>query len=71
MRVKIRLHTMSDIYKFINTTSLISEDVTLEDGTGFRVSAKSLLGGMYAMEFANIYCCCERDISGSILEWVV
>ena len=71
MKQRIRLDTMTDVQQFIKTTSQVSEAVTLEDGNGFCVNAKSLLGSLYAMEFTHIYCCCERDIAGLILPWIV
>ncbi len=71
MRQKIELNTMSDVQKFINVTSSINAKITLEDDDGNRVSATSLLGALYTMEWANVYCCCEKDIGGLILEWTV
>ena len=43
MRVKIRLDTNSELLKFIRTVTAINEDVTIDDGAGNRVSAKSCL----------------------------
>lgn len=71
MRVKINIDTMTDIQSFVNVVSDINVPVILEDGNGLCVSAKSLLGSLYAMEFENVYCCCEKDISGLILKWIV
>ena len=71
MRQKIRLDTMSDVQKFIEVVSKIGERVTLEDGCGHCVSATSLLGALYSMEWTHIYCYCEKDISGSILPWII
>lgn len=71
MRQRIRLDTMTDIQKFVNMASQVEENVTLEDGAGLCVSAKSLLGSLYAMEFEVIYCCCERDITSSLINWIV
>ncbi len=71
MKAKIRLDTMKDIQSFVSVVSDVPDKVTLEDDEGNRVSAKSLLGAIYTFEWANIYCCCERDIAGLILEWIV
>ena len=71
MRQKIRLDTMSDIQKFVEIVSRTNEQVFLEDSTGMRVSAKSILGGLYALEWSEIYCHCDKDISVSILPWIV
>lgn len=71
MKAKIRLDTMHDIQNFVGAVSSVTEKVTLEDDEGNRVSAKSLLGAIYTMEWANIYCYCDKDISGTILPWIV
>ena len=71
MRSEIRLDTMTDIQKFVNTVSAIDENVTLEDGAGHCVNAKSLLALIYTTEWTRVYCYCEKDISGKILEWIV
>lgn len=71
MRQQIRLDTMTDIQKFVNTVSGVKEKVILEDDEGHRVSAVSLLGVIYSMEWARIYCSCDKDISGLILPWTV
>lgn len=71
MRQKIRLDTMSDIQKFIEVTSHIDDKIFLEDNTGCKVSAQSLLGVLLSMEWEEVYCHCDRDISGSILPWII
>ena len=72
MKQKIRLDTMTDIQKFVEVVSRIDEQVYLEDGTGHKVSAKSLLFAAVAkMEWNTIYCSSQKDISGSILPWIV
>lgn len=71
MRVKIRLDTLNDVNHLVEIASRVSEQITLEDGNGMCVSAKSLLGSIYAMEFANIYCCCDRDITAHIMDLMI
>lgn len=71
MRQQIRLDTMSDVQNFVKVASRIEEKVILEDNEGHRVSATSILGALYSMEWAHIYCQCEKDISGMILPWIV
>lgn len=71
MRQKIRLDTMSDIQKFVDVVSKVDAVVTLEDGNGHCVSASSLLGVLYSMEWTHIYCYCSKDISGIILPWII
>ena len=71
MKAKINLDTMTDIQKFVNTVSSVEEDVTLKDDAGHCVSAKSLIGAIYSMEWATVYCHCAKDISGLIIQWIV
>ena len=71
MRQKIQLDTMSDIRNFVAAVSKVEHRVTLEDDEGHRVSASSLLGAIYSLEWEHIYCYCEKDISGTILPWIV
>lgn len=69
MKAKIRLDTLKDISKFVGACATIDEPVYITDGTGLRVSAKSMLGVMYAMEFTDIWCECERDIYSLISQF--
>lgn len=71
MRVKVRLDTMSDINKFIDKLSSVEDIVSLEDNIGHIVSAKSLLGALYTMEWEEVYCTCIRDISSLIREFII
>ena len=55
-KIQIRLDTQSDVKDFVRIASSIELPVYLEDGTGFRADAKSLLGVMYGMyEFKELY----------------
>ena len=71
MRAKIRLDTMKDITQFVAICSKVAEPVHITDGVGLKVSAKSVLGVMYSMEFDNIWCECEHDIYSHIEKFVV
>lgn len=71
MRIKIRLDTMNDIQEFVAAATAIPEKVSLEDNSGNRVSAKSLLGAIYTVEWDEIYCYCDRDISGHLAKWII
>lgn len=62
MRAKINLDTMKDINKFVSICTEVSVPVYITDGAGLKVSAKSLLGVVYAMEFEEIWCECDEDI---------
>ena len=71
MRAKIRLDTMQDIKQLVAICTKIDEPVYITDGTGLRVSAKSILGVRYSMEFADIWCECETDIYGHIEHFII
>ena len=71
MRQRIRLDTMSDVQDFVKAVSKVDEKVLLEDNDGHRVSAASILGALYSMEWTHIYCYCDKDISGIILPWII
>ena len=70
-RTQIRLDTMNSINKFVETMSHLDDNVWLEDGSGIRVSAKSLLGCIYSLEWTRIYCFCERDINAYLIPWAI
>ena len=55
-KIQIRLDTQSDVRDFVGYANSIPMTVYLEDGTGFRADAKSLLGVMYGMsEFKELF----------------
>ena len=70
-RTQIRLDTLSEVNKFVATMTRVDSEVWLEDGKGSRVSAKSMLGALYSMEFTRIYCFCERDINAYLAPWAI
>lgn len=70
MRAKIELVTMSDVIAFVNIANSIKEPVYLV-GEDFKVSAKSLLGVRYSMEWNEVWCECEKDIYTKIEKFVV
>ncbi len=70
MRAKIELVTLGDIKAFVNIATKIKEPVYLV-GEDFKVSAKSLLGVTYSMEWDEIWCECEKDIYSKIKNFVV
>ena len=69
MKVKVNLETMSDVTKFVSITSMIDVPVHLVNGD-FCVSAKSLLGALYTMEWEDVWCECEKDIYSKIEQFV-
>ena len=71
MKAKVRLDTLSDIKGFVRAVNGIADDVHLTDGNNLTVSAKSILGAMYTMEWSEIYCTCDRDIYYRIQNYVL
>ncbi len=63
MRIKIRLDTMSEVNSFVGDMTKSNATVYLTDGNrDFIVSAKSLLGAVYSMEWDEIWCESDEDI---------
>jgi hypothetical protein len=62
MKVKIRLDTMKDINQFVGICSKVSGPAYITDGAGLKVSAKSILGVMYSMEFEELWCETEANL---------
>ena len=71
MRQKIRLDTMTEIRDFVAAATKVNAPVYLTDGTDLIVSAKSLLGVMYTMEWSEVYCTCDVDIYSLIEKFTV
>ena len=71
MRAKINLDTIRAINEFVGICTQISAAVYITDGAGLKVSGKSLLGVMYAMEFDDLWCECEKDIYHDIEKFIV
>lgn len=71
MKQRINLVTLSDVQRFVSVVSSIEEKVTLSDNEGHCVSAKSMLGSIYSLEWTDTFVECERDIYTKIAEFVV
>lgn len=72
MKLKINLDTMSSISKFVDICSRVEHPVYLTDENGdFKVSAKSLLGALYTMEWSDVWCICDTDIYQKIQQFVI
>lgn len=73
MRARLRLDTMGDATKFVNIVKELPQPITITDGAGLRVNAKSLIGVLHALEFTNLLCETEdnNDIYMAIKEFVI
>lgn len=69
-KYRIELVTMTDCNQFVEAVSHIKGNVVLEDGRGYRVSAKSFIGALAATEWDNLYCISDTDIYTAISKWV-
>ena len=63
MRIKINLDTMTEINAFVAAMTKTNADVFLTDkDSNFIVSAKSMLGAVYSMEWDEVWCESDEDI---------
>lgn len=69
-KYRIELVTMTDCNQFVEAVSHVKGNVVLEDGRGYRVSAKSFIGALAATEWDNLYCISDTDIYTAISKWV-
>lgn len=59
---KIELNTLNDIRKFIEKANTVDEKLTLTNGDNFSVSAQSLMGAIYALEWNELYLVSHKDV---------
>ena len=72
MKLKIRLDTDSAAVRLVGLASQLNERVTLTDGAGMTVAAKSLLGTMYArFEFTEVWLETENEHYHMFRDFVV
>ena len=63
MRIKIRLDTMSEVTSFVADMTKSGANVFLTDrNRNFIVSAKSMLGAVYSMEWEEVWCESDDNI---------
>ena len=70
MKVRVELDTLSDVREFVKAVTAVEAPVHLVS-ENLRVSAKSLLGAMYTMEWSEVWCECEEDIYNRIARFVI
>lgn len=71
MRVKVRFDTLREVNQFVGICTSIPEAIYLTDNKGVCVSAKSLIGVIYSMEFDEVWCECDVDIFHRIDHFIV
>ena len=70
MKVRVELDTLSDVREFVKAVTAVAAPVHLVSDN-LRVSAKSLLGAMYTMEWTEVWCECEEDIYNRIAKFII
>lgn len=54
-KYRIDLVTFRDVQRFVDVASRAPEPVYLTDGTELKVSAHSILGALYSLEWNDLY----------------
>lgn len=71
MRNRIRIDTIEQANRFAAITAGLNGRITITDGNGLTVNAKSVLGALHAMEFENLWVESEEDIYMAIEPFIV
>lgn len=71
MRAQINLDTMSRINEFVSICSRLSCKIDLIDGSGYRVSGKSLVGALATMDWSQVFIESEQDIYDYVQKFLV
>ena len=61
-RYKINLETTREAARLANIAEQLDMKVTLTDGAGMRVNAKSVVGAIYTLEFNEIWLESDAEI---------
>ena len=70
MRIKIRLDTMSEISSFVGDMTRCDANAFLTDkDRNFIVSAKSMLGAVYSMEWDEVWCEADENIDSIVSKY--
>ena len=70
MKAEINIDTLSKINSFVSICSTLNCKVDLTDGSGYRVSASSLIGAIATMDWSQVFVECDRDIYSYIQEFI-
>ena len=74
-KIRVVLDTQTDVTEFVNIANSFPEttQIFLEDGTGFRANAKSLMGVMYGrFEFKELYVLSEDShLSNKFIKFMI
>ena len=70
MKAKINIDTLGKINLFVNICSRLDGSINLVDGSGYCVSAKSLVGAIATMDWSQVFVESEKDIYTHIQEFL-
>ena len=70
-KYRIKLTTIGDIVEFFKVTTTIPGKVVLKDGAEYCISAKSILGAIPCINWDELYCESENDISAEIEKFCI
>lgn len=70
MRAKINIDTLDKIYDFVRICEGFDCKINLIDGSGYCVSAKSLVGAIATMDWSQVFVECEKDIRWHIEDFI-
>lgn len=68
---RIQLDTMKEVNDFVTRVSCVKSPVYLVDGAGLKVSAKSILGAVYTLEWDKLYVESDVDLGSLISDYRV
>ena len=71
MRAEINIDTLGKINDFVAICSRLNHKINLVDGSGYCVSAKSLMGAIATFDWSKVYVECEEDIRTYINDFIV
>lgn len=71
MRNRIRIDTVKQANELAAITGKLDGKITITDGQGLTVNAKSVLGALHAMEFENLWIESEKDIYMAIEPFII
>lgn len=70
MKAKINIDTLDKIYAFVRVCEALDGKINLIDGSGYCVSAKSLVGAIATMDWSQVFVQCEKDIRRHIEDFI-
>ena len=69
MKFRVQLETLSDVKRFIDKSEKLDAKIFLSDDSGLKVSAKSLMGVIYTLEFSQIWLESDKDVYSIFAEF--